>query len=315
MSSHIDIIDVDDLDKAITRIARKLQAEVRSIGEKIRSRLPVRRICGGFQPKTVHAVDSAFPSQPLQLVGLSLSIVAATLLRIDGQGVSHILRRRIITSYFSELEQDYVTMLARTEERKLILSLEALGDIVLIDGEIIPYRAPSNEWNSVLNLSRELLNRSMSERAPVVGVIKRSYSNELGQSLGISMNDKALATIILRRGEYVVLEPRFKLLKEYGCKLVFYKPSRGLNEAVKIELCGVQDDDEICKIIGFLSVNAGHTGLPWQIDMVDSLSKSAINIIDAIRNRLIAKLAVVDAAALSVGYPTNPQERRIKEGA
>jgi len=307
----LEVFEVTDPRAIAGRLASRMSRISREVIEKTRSALDVGKICSPIRPQVVYSIDSAYPSRPIDLVGLSISLVAVVSVRFSEEdGVETHTKKRLLVSYFSEIEQDRVAAFARKEERLTALSIIEDADMLLIDGEIVPYRRAQGYWREPISLSIELLKRALRKGVPIVGVVKRSYSSELARELGLSLNDKSIASLILRRGEFIEVRPSFKVLREHKCKVIYYKPLRGLGEAVKLEACIPNNTLDTCKIVSYLAREAGSTGLPWIIDLVDSLSKKEVSLIEAIRSTLLNKLAIYAGENIVVGYPTNPQERR-----
>ena len=308
----IEVHEVVDPRVIAARIASKIAKISKEVVAKARSVLEVRGMCSPIRPHTVYAVDSAYPSRATDLVGLSVSLIAVVLARYrEGERVETRTVRRLLVSYFSEIEQDRVAAFARKEERIIALSAATDADILLIDGEIVPYKRAQSHWREPITLSIVLLEKLQRKGIPLVGVIKRSYSSELARKLGLGLNDKSIASLVLRRGEFVEVEPSLKILREHGCKIVYYKPLRGLGEAVKLEACIPEGSLNMCGIVSYLAREAGPSGLPWIIDLVDSLAKRNVSLIEAIRGSLLSKLAIHTGENIVVGYPTNPQEKRL----
>ena len=309
----LDVFEITDPRAIADRLALRISRIGREVIERTRSVLDIRSICSPVHPRILYAIDSAYPSRAVDLVGLSISLVAVVSVRFrEGDKVEARTKRRLLASYFSEIEQDRVAAFARKEERLTALRVIEDADMLLIDGEIVPYKRAQGYWKEPVSLSIELLKKALRKGIPIVGVIKRSYSTELAQELGLDLNDKSIASLVLRRGEFIEIRPSFRVLREHGCKVIYYKPLRGLGEAVKLEACIPSGGPDTCKIVSYLAREAGSSGLPWIIDLVDSLSKKEVSLIEAIRSMLLNKLAIYAGENIVVGYPTNPQERRTK---
>ncbi len=306
----IETIEVDDPQSIALRLAARIARLSKEVSKKARALIDVKKICDPIEFRNVYAIDSAYPSRPLDLVGLSLSLVAVVLVKhVYNRGTEAEYERKLIVSYFSELDQDMVAAIAREAERTIALRVLRDADVLIIDGEIVPYKRAQNYWRKPVSLAARLLDEASRLQVPVVGVIKRSYSSDLAKRLGLNLNDKSIASMVLRRGEYLELEPSLALLREKGCKIVFYKPLKGLSEAIKLEVCPFNPSMDLCQLVSYLSRNAGASGLPWIIDIVDSLSKQQVSLVEAIRRLLLGKLATRGEEGIVVAYPTNPQER------
>ncbi|OWJ55052.1 hypothetical protein Pdsh_05010 [Pyrodictium delaneyi] len=302
----VDVIEFNDVWDAVDKIADRLPFVSGKLRSLVEERVGIKKLeIQASSPDPVYAVDSAFPSSPLDLVGMSMSIIAVAVVMYS-HGKTNVKRsRKMLVEFLGELDQDYVAALARIEERRHALSVVDNAEMLVIDGEILPRRGSSDLWPSVEQLSIMLVKEAIRRGIPLVGVLKRSYSRHIANIINVSLSDKAIASLVLRRGEYIEVKHNQGQLAKLGCKIVFYKPLRGLAEAVKLEICSraVPVED----VVAVLAREAGPTGLPWLIDLVDSIVKKEVVHINAVHGLLLARLA--RARRHSLVYHANPQEK------
>ncbi len=304
------IIEADDLHQAVALIARDFKPIEGLRGILVREGLLTRLQRSRAWRGGLAAVDSAFPKSPVYLVGATLSLVAvaSVLQRPGSRGVESRTRSWLLAEQ-GEIEQDFVSAYARLAERREALRL-IRGEptlTLLVDGEILPRRGRSPLWEEVLRLSLELADSGSC----IAGVLKRSYSRTVGRRLGLDLSDRVLASATLRRGEAIIVEHSVRDLRARGCLEALYKPLRGIPAAVRVEFCGC----EPLPFLSWLASSAGPSGLPWPIDLVDSLAKKEAARIAAVETLLLSKLARRELQHL--GYTANPQEsmrKRREEG-
>ncbi len=304
-------------------ITREIAERVPKISRELRIELESMGVIGRVEEdanytsryKRVFAVDAAFPRYPFDTVSLSFSIVTVARLfyEFSSRRLDVDVDRKLLVEYGGEIDQDYVSAKARIWERDAILSAIEDVEAIFVDGEIVPKITPkirderSSLWVSALEKSREVLERARRNSVVVAGIIKRSYSKIISKLIGanVVVNDKAIASAVLRRGEYIALESRDPILSMYKCFDVFYKPFVGLPEAVRVELCC---SNVFCHDFISLLVNesSNSTGLPWFVDLVDSRAKKEVRLIKPLYIRLLASLSVEDKQVL--GLPSNLQE-------
>jgi len=314
-------LDVDDIFKITKEVAERVPAVSRELRVELESMGVIGRVDRDSsyisRYKRIFAVDAAFPRYPFDTVSLSFSIVTIARLfyEFESRKLDVGVSKKLLVEYGGEVDQDYVSARARIWEREAILSAIEDVDVVFIDGEIVPKLKPKlrgerdSLWISAVEKSREVLERARSNNVVVAGIIKRSYSKIISKLIGSStvVNDKAVASAILRRGEYIAIESRDPILSTYKCFDVFYKPFVGLPEAVRVELCcssSVFCYDFISLLVG---ESSNSTGLPWFIDLVDSRAKKEVRFVKPLYVRLLALLSVEDKHIL--GFPSNLQER------
>ncbi|KSW11907.1 hypothetical protein CF15_03665 [Pyrodictium occultum] len=309
----VEVVELgDDIHAAVKRIASRLPSIDEGLRRLVEESIGIRKIKElGTRFEPVYAVDSAFPRSPLNLVGISMSMVTVALVRYSDRGTSIRRGRKLLVEYLGDIEQDYVAALARLEERRYAVSVVDDAGLMVVDGEILPRRGASDLWVDVENLSLMLVKELSRRRVPLVGVLKRSYSAQMAGVLGVRMSDKAVASIVLRRGEYLELPHPQETLASMGCRIVFYKPLRGLAEAVKLELCSA--GHPVDQVVSMLARETGPTGLPWVIDLVDSVVKKEVARLAAIHQLLLSRLS--RGRRHQLAYPLNPQEARSRPGA
>ncbi|OWJ54813.1 DNA double-strand break repair nuclease NurA [Pyrodictium delaneyi] len=341
--------------------------EIRGILES----LPRGRL-GSENPLPGVAIDSTFPIDGgMDLVGGHLVAVVAGYVGFGG------LRARGVRPYDVYARARFVD----TEDAHRILPLYAklvekavahrvLGyveqglmdaRIILFDGELIPYQLLFKSQKAV-SKSRilaklddsvaQLLERAQRLGITLVGVVKRSYSRLLGARLGrrLSLNDKAIMSLLLGNGEYLVLgsfgellpryaeiiaaekgveprkyqgivEERLAARREYSRVIVaFYKPSvsHPNHQAVRVEVLdyGGLGLEKTLSMLNKLTNPA--TGLPYPIDVVDEYTRLESRMLELLRRKIVGHLAsmleaVGGSGALVLLGHTNPEKRYIYE--
>ena len=298
-------IEVRDALDAVRVLEERLsRVDLRGVRGRLEEEGLLHRLPGGARlPGASYAVDSAFPSTPVTLLGASLALVAVA--AVDSRG-GRTVRRWLLLEVFGELDGDYVTGFARLQERRLATSLED-AELVLLDGELVPRPGRSSVWAAVGEENRRLL--ALPERGTAVaGVLKRSYSRGIASRIGVPVSDRVLATAVLERGEALIAPHSREDLRSRGCVEALYKPLRGPGAAVKAEACCPRDGVDCLELVDALANEAGATGFPWMLDLVDALVKREVSSMTAVEAALLSRLA--RRRSLHVGYAANPQERR-----
>ncbi len=307
----VEELEFDDAYVVSSGIVSRLVEVRRGVRGKLRNLVRRASRLEACRYGVVYAIDTAFPPAPWELLGLSLSLISYGWVRVrDCRLDGRYCGSRVLVDFLGEVEQDYVASTARLLERRL--ALEVLEgdevDVLVFDGEVLPYRAlkGGGRWVEVYDLSLKVLERARRRGVVVVGIVKRSYSMMLSDVTGVRMNDKAVLTAVLSRGEYIVLEHPLRVLKEYGCQVVFYKPFRGVGQAVKAEVCGPQRlvDD----VVSFLASEASPTALPWFIDTVDDMVRRELSKLDMLVRLIQASLARLEEGHPILASPTNLQK-------
>jgi len=301
------VVEANDIRAAVKAVTRSISPNtgVRSLLE---AQGLLHRLSGGWSPGALAAVDSAFPKSPTYLVGASLSLVAVASILSREDGLIRRVSSWLLVEEQGELDQDYVSAYARLMERREALRVinEHSLSLVLVDGEVMPRAGRSPLWSEVTRLSKTLAEAGVC----IVGVLKRSYASSIARRLGLQISDRSLGSAALQRGEAIYTPHSLEELRKRGCVEALYKPHRGLPTAVKVEMCGCQP----LRTLSWLARAAGASGLPWPVDLVDTLAKKEAAKISAIEAVFLSTLARREMQHL--GYTANPQEAlRRKRGA
>ncbi len=304
----VEEIPIDELPRLVDNLVKLVEKSMHKARAKLRGK--VSRIDKDKQFEgIIIGIDTAFPHKPLEYTSFTLTAVTlGSIVVEDGLMKRRDVSTHVLVEVFSEIDHDQVVSYARLIEREKALHELASGmpSIIMIDGELLPLKAlrsiNNKNWLKVHEKTLELIETSRKRDVNLIGVVKRSYSKDLASLIGVRVNDRVLASMLLNRGEYISLVHPF--LEEYGCKLVFYKPLRGPDQALKLEVCG-----EVGDIVSILAKEAGSTGFPWIIDIVDSLVKQEVSrmlkYIESYVSSRIARLTIPH-----VGLPANLQEKR-----
>jgi hypothetical protein len=299
------VVDASNLGEAVRRIEPR-GGEAAGLRRVLLEAGVVRRLDSveWRPPSRLGAVDSAFPKSPLYLIGVSVSLVAVASVYSGEGGVQRRIRSWLLAEEQGELDQDYVSAFARLRERAEALRLlgEEGVEVLLLDGELVPRPGRVPLWGEVKSLSDRLLGYAASSGRCLAGVLKRSYSSSIASRLGLRLSDRALASMALRRGEAIIMPHGFEELARRGCVEALYKPMRGMPAAVRVEACCSRP----LELLAWLASSAGPSGLPWPIDLVDSLAKQAASRITVVESLLLSRLARRELQHL--GYTANPQE-------
>ncbi len=258
---------VENVEREAKRVVEEYGlASIMNCRERIRGRLIESRMLRELEkwcstaPCTL-AIDTGFTSPPIELTGGGLIVVVRSHLFHGCRDTGGLpVSGSVGFVRFTETPESSATPLSKVYERefiKRILELKARGevsvDLVVVDGELFPrvppglyrrgsassssYSRPLELYLRVLDLTRQILALARETDTALVGVIKRSYGRDIAVKLlddSIKMNDKALATIILRPGEYIDLgdyNGLIKSLEEYISRF-----SGGLSEAEETSL-------------------------------------------------------------------------------
>ncbi len=306
-----DVLEFSDPSEAVDHIVSKTPrlsiTDLREEMEKLGILTRLGPVSSSRVSCDVYAVDSAFPSTPVSLVGYSMSVVAVAAVYWCNASVK--MKRWLIIERLKDLDQDYVVAFAREQERRLALGLDSKS--IVLDGELVPRQGRNPLWREVKQMSLELVDKVLKARGVIAGVLKRSYSRRLSLLLGVNLTDKAIASLVLYPGEAIVLPHSSKDLVGKGCVEAFYRPLRGVSPAVKVEAC-CSSREECLRFIAMLAWEAGPSGFPWALDLVDSMVKRGVGIIDSIENLLLSRLA--RSRLTEVALSSNPQERRPRSG-
>lgn len=335
------------VDKALISVIDKLHREVLNVVEvvdRIRSAIELK---SGFTIKQMgrpldlcyYAIDSSFTAPAIELIGGHLGIVIVSHTGYGKTcGKTGVESKALVNLNFVD---DLTSIYARYYERKTALELlnakrmgEISFDVLLLDGELIPRILPS--WRSqntrrsklyqrVIDMTEEIMELADRTDTAVVGVLKRSYSRDIVNILGyggLRMSDRAILSLVLKPGEYLVLgsycDLRSELLKlkERGgvdmewlkarmpwydsivhiaaghtIKLAFYRAEKTVfPTATKIEYLTSNTLDEDALISSIMKVSIG-TGIPAPIDYVDALSSMPDSLRYTVYQKMVAELS------------------------
>lgn len=310
----------------------------------------------------VYAVDSGFTVPPIEISGGYVWIIQVAEI-VMGSTCGGPPRVKAYVEHHPD--RDLAGVEAKVYEREALLrALEArkrgeLGfDIAIVDGEVLTRYGEEVEaeasgdalkaMKKATDYTVKALDTARETGTPVVGVLKRSYSGDIKFSHGffdLGFNDRAIASIILGRGEYLTLgtyadireriiqqlraklgngvpNPRAsararwieKILNSYRhhanrVKVVFYKPaSSTVKLAVKTEIAETSDWS-VEKVVSALSKITGSTGFPTPLDYVDTIASVRQDIKRLVYELLYSKLHQrnKDLAAL-LSSLVNPQK-------
>ncbi len=340
------------------RIARILSI-VHRVGEILRDSpindARIRRISGRYdRPITCYAVDSSYRSA-LPLVFGDLFIVVGGYVRYPRANADTSINRglKIILRCRTELTSRIQSAIARLLERRI--SLRLLTDkkysvhrwnTLIFDGPIVPL------WPIILFTSRlykperrlvritkKIIRRSQRRKKTLLGVIKRIRTHFIGRGIlkvaveeGLiskvsrsvirtleNTNDKALATLILRPGEALIIGTygSSRIIKESLVKAgkwssfeefmnnnrwirnvstVFLKPKRS-KHVVRLEILdynGLGMDN----ILSWVNENSSHTACPFVLDIVDRYTSLSSIIYELARKLMIRRTTESIAAIL-----------------
>jgi len=189
-------------------------------------------------------------------------------------------------------------------------------DVLLLDGEIIPRTWREHGEKGIeaklVEVTNSIIELADKTDTAVVGVLKRSYSKDVVNILrfhDLKLSDKAVMSLILKPGEYIVISGYDQLHREleqlknsqevdrdwlkarlkwheiilentptgYSIKLAFYRAPKTLYPtATKIEFVTSNSIDEDTLLSGLIHIS-GETGLPQPIDEVDTLAITSLN--------------------------------------
>ncbi len=357
------------------RVAESIVARIRELRSllsrgELRSALEewgeLDRGVEGLEPG--YAVDSTFPIEGgLELVGGHLVAAVAGYVCFRGASLPGLgCHGSHARAWFVESEEARrsVPLRAKLLEKKvanrLLLEAEKTGGgprLLLVDGEVVPYQLLFKSSRSVASnpvlrhldeASSMLLERARRLAVTVVGVVKRSYSKLLSARLGspVPLNDKAVMTLALRRGEYAVagrfrellplhaealakargrsgekyrrvVEERLRERPLYGEVVVaFYKPWIPGSYAVRVEVLDYGGLG-LRRLLSMLaSASNPATGLPYPIDVVDEYTRLEARALELLRRRVLRRVAELlgsPAEAAALLAHTNPEKRYIYE--
>ena len=345
------------------RLARRLAEKLKRLAEDLEAlrgvREEARPIPRGLGSESCVAIDSTFPPEGgLELVGGQLVGIVAGYLsyksRVNGVKPRGANGRLVFLP--SDEPYSRISVYAKLLEKRLTLRiLRLIGEgriesrVVMLDGEVVPYRLLfGRPRNGLLEKLDELSSRVLEEArrlgVTIIGVVKRSYSRILSVPAGrlLSFNDKLVAAVMLSRGEYLPVGSFNDLLPAYAAMLdeerggsltavvserlaerpvygevrvALYKPSRPTpyGQAVRVEVFN-GDVEEVVSVLDRLTNTA--TGFPLPVDLIDEYVRFEARGLDLVRRKLLGRLAGLAGDAgivrLLLGH-TNPEKRYLYE--
>ncbi len=332
---------------------RKVLEEKSFIREKLLEKGFLKKIkdFSGRRPCTV-ALDTGFTSPPLELTGGRLLVIIRSHV-FHGCSSCGEYPASDSVGYvrFTDKTEAVATPLSKLYERKFILDIledKANGeldvDLVIVDGELFPrtppgYGAPSRRESTIMKLysrivatTREILELASKTDTALVGIVKRSYGHDIAVRLldkSITLNDKALASFILKRGEWIDLgsytdigDDIKNFIEKYREELSV-REIRSLNErlswiasvigecspassigvavykafnptyfmiSTKIEYW-VSSRYGVGDLVSYLASITSVNGVPHPIDLVDSMSMVRRDLLYLIQQQLFQELA------------------------
>jgi len=361
------------VDKVLARTANKIVREV----EKLRKRLEEFRravelrkdlfrfgYAEKFERFCYGAIDSSFTVPTVELVDGYLGIIVVVR-KLYGSKCSAGSESTTDAKAFVELwfSNDYASLFAKYYERLMAKTLlerkrsgEVYFDVLLLDGKIVPRTWGKHEERGIMlklvEVTNSIIELADKTDTAVVGVLKRSYSKDVVNILrfhDLKLSDKAVMSLILKPGEYIVISGYDQLHREleqlknsqevdrdwlkarlkwherilentptgYSIKLAFYRAPKTLYPtATKIEFVTSNSIDEDTLLSGLIHIS-GETGLPQPIDEVDTLAITSLNkqLKYTVYQKLIAEVAKQSREGVKETQVllslTNPEKLRI----
>ena len=333
----------------ITRIIRSSPlTKIRDILEKQKLIRKIKR----FHKESIRglAIDTGFTDPPLELTGGKLVTIlrAHTYFGFKPKDTPQTEVKGFIR--FIQGDESLAKPLSKIIERKFILKIlkeKSKGrdevDLILLDGELFPRIPPgliksskggivSRLYLKYLKLTKKILELADKTDTAIVGVLKRVYGYDISIVTGlphIRINDKALATYLLKPGEWVDLktyadihvyldeivekykeilsEDRLRSLRERRrwIKAVIntIEQASNINIAVykaetpayfmlasKVELWPSM---RLLRedLISYLAYITGVHGVPHPIDIVDSITRITPELLHAIQQQLFNQIS------------------------
>ena len=295
-----------------------------------------------------YAIDSSFKS-PLPLVFGDLFLVIGGYVRyprVDTNNVRINRGLRVLIRCREELISRIQSAISRIVERKIALEIlrrKEIGrtkwNLIMLDGPIVPLwplilftRSLYPQERKLLELSRKMINLCKLKKKSVLGIIKRVRTHLIGKGIVKILedngylrdipprvlkamkkaNDKALATLLLRPGEALIIGDfgTSKIIEseltEIGRKatfdefveenlwikkvfVLFIKPKRS-RHIVRIEILDYANIG-LEKIMNWLNENSSHTACPYILDIVDKYTAISNAIYELTRKIMIRSTA------------------------
>ncbi len=189
----------------------------------------IKVIPSSSRPLNAYAIDSSYPTPPLELVGGVLSVLSYGYVGYLNGTYDRYMTGEVIFEDVSEFEK-VITRRAQIRERELAIRLlrnKRRGrknvDVIILDGEIpihpLPYNLPveGGTLSYATKLIGDLMSLANTTSTPIIGVVKRVRSRLLSIILGrcLPMNDKLIASLILNNGEYMILGKYSDILPQW----------------------------------------------------------------------------------------------------
>ncbi len=345
--------------RTVDRLSHYLSArsvQVLSVVERIRDRVEIEEIRTDVRSDLVTvAIDSTYTIPYLELIGGNLAIVAAGFVRYPAlkKGINSYATATIVLDDEVQNFENYVSKIAQYMERKvlhkLLRKLERgyRFDLVAIDGSILPAPLPfalpsgikgrsESKVGKVLSksflLMKEIIKLARKHNVAIVGIIKRVRTRFFSVILGekAPVNDKVIASLILKPSTYLVLGKLGNIVREYvkyvrglslrevdevrdvlpevnDIDIVFYRSSRSLYmQSTKVEVLNFSNID-LRDIISYLCIHTTHTGVPHFMDMVDTYIRCESRVLPHVQQILESKVIEKGGLSILTGF-TNPQK-------
>ncbi|OYT49623.1 MAG: hypothetical protein B6U73_05100 [Desulfurococcales archaeon ex4484_204] len=353
------------------RVARRfsrVKGEVLRIREELlrRSSPPrLRRVGEASLRLCAVAVDTSFTSPPIELTGGKLGIVFRAAVSFGTCRSTRVMDHSALVK-FIEGEESRVSVISKIVERSYVLEMlrrkeEGVEDfdLVIIDGDLVPRIPPglivraSGEgglpslYRGLIELSAKVFKLAAKTGTSLAGVLKRTYGRDIPVLLGVldlKVSDKALATYMLKQGEWIDLgnyelvimslrraasscsgcgegvKQRLRWLRNISSyikavpevELAIYKPVTPtyFSIATKTEVMlagGISKED----LVTFLATITSQNGVPYPVDVVDRLSGIRREVMLVAQQQLylnLAKLLGDEVLAMSIAGLTNPEK-------
>ncbi|WP_069806877.1 DNA double-strand break repair nuclease NurA [Vulcanisaeta thermophila] len=211
-------------------IERGVDKEAASLAVELRDKLGgmIREVGPSPKPLNAYAIDSSYPTPPLELIGGVLTVLSYGYVGYLNGSYDRYVTGELFFEDVGEFERA-ITRRAQLRERELgvrLLRERSRGkaiDLIILDGEItihpLPYNLPieGGLLAPVGKVINEFLALAQSTGVPIVGVVKRVRSRLLSVFTGkcLPVNDKLMMSLILKPGEYVVLGRHGDLLPRW----------------------------------------------------------------------------------------------------
>mgnify|MGYP000624970887 CR=1 FL=1 len=319
------------------------------------------------------ALDTGFTAPPLELTGGKLLVIIRSHVMYGCKSKHIPLSDSVGIIKFIQEDENLGTPLSKIIERKFIkelLELKSQGkvdlDLIILDGELFPRIPPrfstrlarrkaasltAKLYDKIISLTNDILELADKTDTALVGVVKRAYGRDIPIMLNmldlLFINDKAIATYILKQGEWIdigtyadiayylhrVLEEntlpkriRISLNERMSwiigvidetthaasIRVAIYKSTTPtyFMLATKVEIW--PSNDLLCEdIISYLSSITGANGVPHPIDLVDSMCRIKKDTLYLAQQQLFKELtAILDdpKLAMSIAGLTNPEK-------